>query len=95
MVERWIEQAREKAKALMLEGVEIPGWRLQERKGRASVDVQKLMADPACDLSKILPAKVSEKTAREALPSLPDSLIERGENVFALVQDRSKTLKGK
>lgn len=95
VVERWIEQAREKAKAMMLEGVEVPGWRLQERKGRASVDVQKLMADPGCDVSKILPAKVSEKTAREALPSLADSLIERGENVFALVQDRSKTLKGK
>lgn len=93
VVEDWIEQARARAKQTLLDGGDVVGWKLQKRSGRATVRVEKLIAAGA-DLERILPSTVSEKTAREALPSLPDSLIERGEDSFALVQDKAKKLKG-
>lgn len=90
IIEDWAEIARQKAKARILGGETIPGWKLQSRSGAARVEVSKLCDFGEVDLSKLLPKTVSEKTAREALPSLPESLIERGESTIALMQTKTK-----
>lgn len=86
IVEEWAEVARAEAKRRIMDGETVPGWRIQSRAGAGRVDVMKLLAISDTNPVKLLPKTVSEKTAREALPSLPASLIERGEGTIALTK---------
>lgn len=88
IVEEWAEVAKAEAKKRIMAGETVPGWRIQSRAGAGRVDVQRLLAIPEANPVKLLPKTVSEKTAREALPSLPASLIERGEGTIALTQTK-------
>lgn len=90
IIEEWSEMAKAEAKKRIMAGETVPGWRIQSRAGTGRVDVQKLLAIPESNPVKLLPKTVSEKTAREALPSLPASLIERGEGTIALSQTKGK-----
>lgn len=94
IVEQWLEEARDFAKSKIIGGGSVPGWKIQTSKARATVDTSRAIVAGA-DVRKLIPERVSEKTAREALPDLPDFLIERGEETIALIQDKTKTLKGK
>jgi hypothetical protein len=86
IVDQWAEIAKAEAKKRIMAGESVPGWRIQSRSGSRRVDVQKLLAVQGTNPVKLFPKSVSEKTAREALPSLPDSLIERGEGTIALTK---------
>lgn len=88
IIEEWAEVAKAEAKKRIMAGETVPGWRIQSRAGAGRVDVQRLLAIPEANPVKLLPKTVSEKTAREALPSLPASLIERGEGTIALTQTK-------
>lgn len=90
IVEEWAEVAKAEAKRRIMDGETVPGWRIQSRAGAGRVAVDKIMSYPDANIRKLLPKTVSEKTAREALPSLPASLIERGEGTIALTQTKTK-----
>lgn len=90
IVEEWAEVARAEAKRRIMAGETVPGWRIQSRAGAGRVDVLRLLAISDTNPTKLFPKTVSEKTAREALPSLPASLVERGEGTIALTQTKKK-----
>lgn len=90
IVEEWAEVAKAEAKKRIMAGETVPGWKIQSRAGAGRVDVQRLLAIPDANPTKLFPKTVSEKTAREALPSLPASLVERGEGTIALTQTKTK-----
>ena len=90
IVEEWAEAAKFEAKKRIMAGETVPGWKVQSWAGRSRVAVDQIMSHPDADIRKLLPKTVSEKTAREALPNLPASLIERGEGTIALTQTKGK-----